>query len=81
MRLQVFGIGCPDCDRLAEHTAAALRALNVETEVVRVKDVRAIALFGIMLPPALGIDGEIVVEGHVPTAEQLTELLRTRLEA
>ncbi|MFP4056381.1 MAG: thioredoxin family protein [Candidatus Brocadiia bacterium] len=75
MKLQVLGTGCPKCKKLAENAEAAAKALGVDYELEKVTDIAEITSFGVMMTPALRVDGEVKVAGKVPSAEEIQELL------
>lgn len=69
-RIEVFGTGCPKCQATVRNAQQAVAELGVEAEIVKVDDLREIAARGVMMTPALAIDGKIVVAGHIaPVAE------------
>lgn len=74
-RLQILGTGCPKCRLLTEHAERAARELGLDYELEKVTDIEKILEFGIVATPALVVDGEIKVFGHVPSARKLMELL------
>ncbi len=74
-KIQILGTGCPKCEKLAENVAAAAAALKLECEIVKVKDIREITAFGVMMTPGLAIDGQVKVTGKVPSVEELKILL------
>ena len=74
-KLQVLGTGCPKCKKLAENTEAAARELGVEYEMEKVTDINAIMGFGVMLTPALAVDGQVKVVGKVPEVADIKKLL------
>ena len=73
--VQVLGPGCPKCEKLREHTEAAIEQLGIEANVEKVTDINAITGFGVMMTPALAVDGQVKVVGKVPTADEIKELL------
>jgi small redox-active disulfide protein 2 len=75
MKLTVYGSGCAKCQQLSANAEAAARRLGLEFEVEKVTDVNAIIDAGVMRTPALAIDEEIVVEGKVPSSDELEQLL------
>lgn len=74
-RLQVLGTGCPKCKLLTEHAERAARELGLDYELEKVTDVEKILAFGVVATPALVVDGEIRLFGHVPSTAKLKELL------
>jgi len=73
--IQVLGTGCPKCEKLAEVAEAAARAIGIEYELVKVTDITEIMTFGVMMTPALVIDGEVKVVGKVPSEDEIKALL------
>ena len=74
-KLQVLGTGCPKCKKLAENAEAAAKALGLEYELVKVTDINEIMKFGVMMTPALAIDGQVKVVGKVPDADAIKKWL------
>jgi small redox-active disulfide protein 2 len=74
-KLQVLGPGCPKCEKLMENTRAAAAQLELECEIEKVSKLTEIAAFGVMITPALVVDGEVKVSGKVPDVDQIKELL------
>jgi small redox-active disulfide protein 2 len=75
MNLQIFGSGCAKCRNLATNTEAAAQSLGIAYKLEKVTDMNAIIDAGVMRTPALGVDGEVVVEGKVPSADEIKQLL------
>jgi len=75
-KLQILGTGCPKCKKLAENTEAAAKAAGIEYELEKVTDINEIMKMGVMMTPALAVDGEIKVVGKVPDAEQIKGMLQ-----
>ena len=74
-KLQVLGTGCPKCKQLAENNEAAAKALGIEYELVKGTDINEIMQFGVMMTPALAIDGQVKVVGKVPEPDAIKEWL------
>ncbi len=73
--LQVLGTGCPKCKKMAENAQAAIQAAGIEGEVVKVTDINEIMKFGVMITPALVVDGQVKVVGKVPSADEIKKML------
>ena len=56
-KLQILGTGCPKCVKLAEAAHAAADQLGLECEIEKVTDINRIVSFGVMMTPALVVDG------------------------
>ena len=75
MKIQILGTGCPKCKKLTENTAIALRELGIGCEIQKVTDINEIMGFGVMVTPALAVDGEVKLVGQVPEPEVIIGLL------
>ncbi len=71
----VLGPGCQKCTLLYDRARQAVKELGVECEVVKVSDINAILGFGVLMTPALVVDGAVKVAGRVPTVQELKEML------
>ncbi|MGA7160064.1 MAG: thioredoxin family protein [Bacteroidota bacterium] len=79
MTIKVLGPGCMNCLTLEKRTVEALKQLNIDTPIDKVTDFEQIASYGLMRTPGLVIDNKIVIQGRVPTVEQIGELLRKEI--
>ena len=75
MLIQILGTGCPKCQKLEENARQAAGELGLDVEVVKVKDLQQIMAFGVMVTPALVVDGVVKVAGKVPGVEELKKFL------
>ncbi|NWG12924.1 MAG: TM0996/MTH895 family glutaredoxin-like protein [Acidobacteria bacterium] len=71
----ILGPGCFNCKKLAENTEKAAKDLGIQYQLFKVSDITAITGFGVRRTPALAVDGKVVVQGRVPTPEELKTLL------
>jgi small redox-active disulfide protein 2 len=76
MQMQILGTGCPKCRKLEENARQAASELGLDFEVVKVKDLQQIMAFGVMITPALVVDGVVKVAGKVPGVEDIKKLLQ-----
>ena len=74
-KIQILGTGCAKCKKLAENAEMAARESGIEYEIEKVTDINEIMKFGVMMTPALAIDGEVKVVGKVPSAEEIEEMI------
>jgi small redox-active disulfide protein 2 len=82
VKITVYGPGCPKCVKTEEVAREAVRQAGVEAEVVKVTDVLQMANAGVLLTPALAIDGKLVVSGKVPeVAEVVGEIMSAAVGA
>jgi small redox-active disulfide protein 2 len=74
-KIEILGTGCPKCKKLAEETQMAAYEMGLECNIVKVTDIREITAFGVMMTPALVVDGQVKVSGKVPSREEIKKLL------
>jgi len=75
VKIEILGTGCPKCKKLAENAEAAAKALGIEYEIEKVTDINEIMNFGVMITPALVVDGQLKVAGKVPSTDDIKEML------
>ena len=74
-KIQILGTGCPKCKKLAENAEAAAKELELEFEVEKVADINEMMKFGVMMTPALVVDGEVKAVGKVPSPDEIKQML------
>ena len=74
-KIQILGAGCPKCKKLAENAETAIKDLSGEFEIEKVTQINEITKFGVMMTPALAIDGQVKTVGKVPSPEEIKKLL------
>ena len=75
MKIEVLGTGCAKCKRLEENVRKAVQETGVKAEVVKVQDMDQIISKGVMMTPALLIDGEEMAVGRVPGVEEIKRMI------
>ena len=75
-KVQVLGPGCARCQELAERTRQAAREIGLDCTVQKVTDLREITSYGVMMTPALVVDGQVKVSGKVPSLDEIKKLLK-----
>ncbi len=76
MKLEILGTGCPKCIKLEEITRKAVEELGIDAEITKVKDVKDIMNYGVMITPALVVDGVVKLAGKVPSVEDVKKLIK-----
>jgi len=74
-KLQILGTGCPKCKKLTENAEAAAQELGIDYEIEKVTDINEIMKFGVMVTPALAIDGDVKVVGKVVSPDEIKKML------
>jgi len=75
-KIQILGTGCPKCMKLEELSRKAADELGLEYELEKVKDLNKILDFGVMMTPALVVDGEVKAVGKVPSIDDIKKMIR-----
>ena len=75
MKIEVLGMGCPKCKQLLNNVQKAVDQKGIVAELVKVEDMDKITEYGVMMTPALVLDGVVKVAGKVPSVEEIKGLL------
>ena len=75
-KIQILGTGCPKCKKLYEAAQQAAKDASIEADVTKVEDINEIMKFGVMMTPALVVDGEVKVVGRVPRADEIKSMIQ-----
>lgn len=75
MQLLVIGPGCAKCKVLAQFTEQAVHELGLTAEINKVTDLKHIMALGVMMTPALAVNGIVKVVGKVPSIPEIKALL------
>ena len=75
MKIEVLGPGCMKCRTLDENVRVAVEEMGLEAEVTKVEAIKDIAARGILMTPALSVDGVTVSSGHLLSVRQVKNLL------
>ena len=75
MEIQILGTGCQKCEKLAANAGQAVSELQLDCKIKKITDINQIMAFGVMLTPALAIDGQVKVVGKVPSVADIKNLL------
>ncbi len=75
MKIIVAGPGCARCHATEKNVREAAKALNLDADIAHEFDVKAFRTLGVRVTPAVLVDGQIVVSGHIPTVDELKTVL------
>jgi len=73
--IQILGTGCPKCNRLEENARKAVDQSGGGYEIEKISDLKEIMKFGVMITPALAVDGQVKASGKVLSVEEILKLL------
>ncbi len=75
-KIQILGMGCAKCNRLQENAEVAAKELGIDYELEKVDNIDKITSFGVMVTPALAVDGEVKAAGKLLTPGEIKEFLK-----
>jgi len=78
VKIEILGTGCPKCKKLNELVEEAINELVVSAEIIKVTDINKIIDYGVMVTPALVIDGDVKVAGKMPSKQEITEWIKEK---
>ena len=73
MKIEILGTGCPKCKKLSELTQEVVQELGISADITKVTNINAIIDYGVMVTPALIIDGDVKISGKIPSKKEITE--------
>ncbi len=71
MKIEVLGSGCAKCNKTKELAEKAVKETGIDAEIVKVEDIDKILEYGVMITPALVIDGDVKIAGKVPSVDDI----------
>lgn len=75
MEIRILGTGCAKCHKLEEETRLAAEEMQLTCNIEKVTQVKDIMAFGVMVTPALVVDGDVKIVGKVPARDEIKKLL------
>jgi small redox-active disulfide protein 2 len=75
MEIKILGPGCPKCTQTAKIVKDTLAETGAAVDVEKVTDVMRIAGYGVMVTPAVVVDGEVKSVGKIPSKEEVKSWL------
>lgn len=75
MKIEILGVSCPKCKQLTANAEAAVKELNIQAEIGKVTDIDKITEYGVMMTPALAVDGTVVSAGKVLSKDDIIKII------
>jgi small redox-active disulfide protein 2 len=76
VRIEILGTGCSKCNKTKELVEKVVKETGVDAEIVKVEDFDKILGYGVMVTPALVIDGDVKVAGKVPSVDDIKKWIK-----
>jgi len=78
MKIEILGTGCPKCKKLNELTKEVIQELDISAEIKKITNINDIIDYGVMVTPALVVDGNVKVAGKIPSKQDITEWIKEK---
>lgn len=75
MKIEILGTGCLKCNQLATNVKTAVKELGLQAEIAKVTDIDKITGYGVMMTPALAVDGTVVSSGKLLNKDAIKKIL------
>jgi len=75
MRIEILGPGCANCETLLANAKQAVESLGLDAEVLKITNIVEITNRGVLMTPALVVDGQVVSSGKVLSPARIRDLL------
>jgi small redox-active disulfide protein 2 len=79
-KIKILGTGCARCEKLAEVAKKAAESAGIEYRLDKIQDLQEIMKYGVMMTPALVIDGVVKSVGKVPSTDEIKKMLKNDKE-
>jgi small redox-active disulfide protein 2 len=79
MKLEILGTGCPKCKKLTELVGEVVKETGIAAEISKVDKINDIINYGVMVTPALAVDGKVVLSGRLPSKDEIKKLLAGKI--
>jgi small redox-active disulfide protein 2 len=77
MDIKVLGTGCAKCKKLYEQAEKAVTSSGQPASLTKVEKLEDIMSYGVMMTPALVIDGEVKSTGRIPDLNEVVGWITT----
>ncbi len=74
-KIEILGTGCSKCKKLEELTRAAANEMSLDCQIDKIEDIQKIMAYGVVMTPALVVDGKVAITGKVPSVDELKKLI------
>ncbi|MFH1957258.1 MAG: thioredoxin family protein [bacterium] len=75
MKIEILGTGCPKCKKLTQNAEEAVKEIGIAAEIIKVTKINEIMKYGVMLTPALVVNGEVKESGKLLSKEEIKSII------
>ncbi|AGK60840.1 small redox-active disulfide protein 2 [Archaeoglobus sulfaticallidus PM70-1] len=76
MKIKVLGPGCPRCKATYEVVKKVVEKERTDADIEYVTDMSEATKFGVLVTPAVWVDGEIVIQGKIPSESEILKFIK-----
>jgi small redox-active disulfide protein 2 len=76
MKIEILGTGCPKCKKTEKIVEQTIKKLGIQAEIIKVQNLQDIVDRGVMMTPAVAVDGNVKIMGHVPSEEEIQQIVQ-----
>ncbi|MDW7775933.1 MAG: thioredoxin family protein [Methanosarcinales archaeon] len=73
MKIEILGTGCAKCKKVTDNVKKAVEELGLQIQVEKVEDINRILDYGVMMTPAVVMNGEVKIAGKIPDVKQIKQ--------
>ncbi|MFW5987085.1 MAG: thioredoxin family protein [Methanohalophilus sp.] len=73
MKIEILGTGCAKCKKTFEVVEKAVKEAGIEAEITKVEDINSVMDYGVMVTPAVVVDGDVKIAGKIPSVDDVKE--------
>ena len=78
MKIEILGTGCPKCKEVEKIVKKVVEEMSIKASIEKVEDIEKIIERGVMMTPAIAVDGKIKISGKVPKEEEIIDILKEK---
>jgi small redox-active disulfide protein 2 len=75
VKIEILGVGCYKCKQLTANAEAAVKELGIQADIDKVTDIKKITEYGVMMTPAIALDGKVVSMGKLLNKDEIKKLI------
>lgn len=76
MKIEILGTGCAKCKKTFEVVEKAVKEAGIKADITKVEDINSIMDYGVMVTPAVVVDGDVKIAGKIPSVDDVKEWIQ-----
>jgi small redox-active disulfide protein 2 len=79
MKVQVYGTGCSNCQKMEKNAKTAIDELNADVKIEKVDNMEKILEAGLLSTPGFAVEGEIKSMGRIPSVDEIKKWINAKM--